>query len=58
MTNLKMLMIAIVGSMFCFTIIDYFIVEINVWQYIIIEFLMSIVHSFYNYVKNKQLTNV
>lgn len=51
-------MIAIVGSMFCFTIIDYFIVEINVWQYIIIEFLMSIVHSFYNYAKNKQLTNI
>lgn len=58
MTNFKMLVIAIVGSMFCFTIIDYFIVEINVWQYIIIEFLMSIVHSFYNYAKNKQLTNI
>jgi hypothetical protein len=58
MMNFKMLMVAIVGSLFCFTVIDYFIVEINPAQYLLIEFLLSIVHSFYNYVKNKQLTNI
>jgi hypothetical protein len=58
MTNFKMLMVAVVGSLFCFTVIDYFIVDINPLQYIVIEFLLSITHSFYNYVKNKQLTNI
>jgi hypothetical protein len=58
MTNFKMLMVAVVGSLFCFTVIDYFIVDINPLQYIVIEFLLSVIHSFYNYVKNKQLTNI
>lgn len=58
MTNLKMLMIAIVGSMFCFTVIDCFIVEVSIGQYVLMEFLISVVHSFYNYAKNKQLTNI
>lgn len=51
-------MVAVVGSLFCFTVISYFIVEINIWQYFIIELLLSVTHSFYNYVKNKQLTNI
>ena len=51
-------MVAVVGSLFCFTVIAYFIVEINIWQYFIIELLLSVTHSFYNYVKNKQLTNI
>ena len=58
MTNFKVLMVAIVGSLFCFTVIDYFIVAINPAQYLLIEFLLSITHSFYNYVKNKQITNI
>jgi hypothetical protein len=57
MTNLKLLMIAVVGSLFCFTVIDFFIVEIKFGQYLIIELLMAIIHGFYNYVKNKYLTN-
>jgi hypothetical protein len=57
MINLKLTMIAVVGSLFCFTVIDQFIVTINIWQYLIIEVIMAIVHSFYNYVKNKYLTN-
>ena len=51
-------MIAIVGSMFCFTVIDCFIVEVSIGQYVLMEFLISVVHSFYNYAKNKQLTNI
>jgi hypothetical protein len=58
MTNFKMLMVAIVGSLFCYTVIDSFIVTINPAQYLLIEFLLSIVHSFYNYIKNKQITNI
>jgi hypothetical protein len=50
-------MIAVVGSLFCFTVIDFFIVEIKFGQYLIIELLMAIIHGFYNYVKNKYLTN-
>ena len=50
-------MIAVVGSLFCFTVIDYFIVPMNFWQYLIIEVIMAVVLSFYNYVKNKHLTN-
>ena len=50
-------MIAVVGSLFCFTVIDQFIVTINIWQYLVIEVIMAVVHSFYNYVKNKYLTN-
>jgi hypothetical protein len=57
MINLKLSMIAIVGSLFCFTVIDFFIVEIKLGQYLIIELLMAIIHGFYNYVKNKYLTN-
>jgi hypothetical protein len=57
MINLKLTMIAVVGSLFCFTVIDYFIVPMNFWQYLIIEVIMAVVHSFYNYVKNKHLTN-
>ena len=51
-------MVAIVGSLFCFTVIDFFIVDINPAEYLLIEFLLSITHSFYNYVKNKQITNI
>jgi hypothetical protein len=58
MTNFKMLIVAIVGSLFCFTVIDSFIVAINPAQYLLIEFLLSIVHSFYNYVKKKQTNNI
>lgn len=50
-------MIAVVGSLFCYTVIDYFIVTMSFWQYLIIEVIMAVVHSFYNYVKNKHLTN-
>ena len=50
-------MIAVVGSLFCFTVIDTFIVDVNIWQYLIIEVIMAVVHSFYNYAKNKHLTN-
>jgi hypothetical protein len=57
MINLKLTMIAVVGSLFCFTVIDCFVVSINIWQYLIIEVIMAVVHSFYNYVKNKHLTN-
>lgn len=57
MINLKLTMIAVVGSLFCFTVIDYFIVTITFWQYLVIEVIMAVVHSFYNYVKNKHLTN-
>jgi len=57
MINLKLTMIAVVGSLFCFTVIDYFIVSMNIWQYLIIEVIMAVVHSFYNYVKNNYLTN-
>jgi hypothetical protein len=57
MINLKLTMIAVVGSLFCFTVIDYFIVSMSFWQYLIIEVIMAVVHSFYNYVKNKYLTN-
>lgn len=53
-----MLMVAIVGSLFCYTVIDYFIVEMNPAQYLLIEFLLSVVHSFYNYVKKKQINNI
>jgi uncharacterized protein (DUF983 family) len=57
MINLKLTMIAVVGSLFCFTVIDYFIVSMSFWQYLVIEVIMAVVHSFYNYVKNKHLTN-
>lgn len=57
MINLKLTMIAVVGSLFCYTVIDYFIVTMSFWQYLIIEVIMAVVHSFYNYVKNKHLTN-
>lgn len=57
MTNLKLTMIAVVGSLFCYTVIDYFIVTMSFWQYLIIEVIMAVVHSFYNYAKNKHLTN-
>jgi len=57
MINLKLSMIAIVGSLFCFTIIDLFIVKMSLGQYLIVEVLMAVIHGFYNYVKKKHLTN-
>lgn len=57
MINLKLTMIAVVGSLFCYTVIDHFIVSMSFWQYLIIEVIMAVVHSFYNYAKNKHLTN-
>lgn len=57
MINLKLSIIAIVGSLFCFTVIDFLIVEISFWQYLIIEILMATIHGFYNHVKKKHLTN-
>jgi hypothetical protein len=52
----KLFMIAIVGSVIAFMLIDLFIININIINYIFIELIITVMHSLYNIAKN-QISN-
>jgi hypothetical protein len=57
MIKLRLLFLAIIGTLLGYYITDLFIVNIALWQFIIIELVISIFHEIYNVGKGR-ITNV
>jgi hypothetical protein len=53
MSKLTLLLCAIVGTMFAYAVTNAFIVEVNIISFIVIEIIISIMHSSFNKVKVK-----
>ena len=49
----KLFMIAILGSVIAFLLIDLFIINISVINYIFIELIITVMHSLYNIAKDQ-----
>jgi len=47
----KLFMIAIMGSVIAFMLIDLLIINISVFNYIFIELIITVMHSLYNIAK-------
>lgn len=54
MKHFKLLIIAILGSITGYVVINNFIVSIGIGQYICIELLLTILHSLYNVARNRE----
>jgi hypothetical protein len=50
---LKLLPAVILGSVMCYYIIDTYIVEVSIWSYLAIEFLVTTFHELYNRLKTQ-----
>ena len=57
MRKLMLIIIAIVGSLCAFALVDLFILEMTIAQYIVIETIISGFHWLYNKAKKDVLTN-
>jgi hypothetical protein len=57
MIKLRLLFLAIIDTLLGYYITDLFIVNIALWQFIIIELVISIFHEIYNVGKGR-ITNV
>jgi hypothetical protein len=52
MIKFKLLLAAILGSVLAYYIINVFIMPVTIFQYLIIETIITFVHSLYNVLKN------
>ena len=52
MNKLKLLLAVILGSILAYYIIDIFLMPITIFQYVIIETIITLFHSLYNKLKN------
>lgn len=50
-------LIAIIGTIFSFYIVDMFIIPVTIGEYIAIEIVISTMHAMYNKVKIQSLNN-
>jgi len=53
-----LIIIAIIGSLFGYTIINMFVVEMSFGKFFIIEVIISILHELYNQAKSKLILNL
>ena len=53
-----LIIIAIIGSLFGYTIINMFVVEMSFGKFFIIEVIISILHELYNKAKSKLILNL
>ena len=49
---------AIVGSLFAYTVIDLFIIEMPIGKFLLIELIISLLHLLYNCAKNRMILNL
>jgi hypothetical protein len=52
MIKLKLLLAAILGSILAYYIINVFLMPVTIFQYLIIETIITFFHSLYNVLKN------
>jgi hypothetical protein len=48
MIRVKLLFLAIIGSLLGYYIINSFIISMSIWQFLLIEIIISIFHELYN----------
>lgn len=53
-----LIIIAIIGSLFGYTIINMFVIEMSFGKFLIIELIISILHELYNQAKSKLILNL
>jgi hypothetical protein len=53
-----LILMAIVGSLFAYTIVDVFIINMSIGKFLLIELIISVLHELYNYTKNRMLLNL
>ena len=53
-----LIIIAIIGSLFGYTIINMFVIEISFGKFLIIELIISLLHELYNQAKSKLILNL
>jgi uncharacterized membrane protein len=49
----KLFMIAVVGTLIAYTLVDLFILDMPFWKFWLIEMLITASHAYYNYAKKK-----
>lgn len=54
MKHFKLLTIAILGSITGYVVINNFIVNVSIGQYICIEILVTVLHALYNIARNRE----
>jgi hypothetical protein len=52
-----LIILAIFGSIIGYCIVDIFIIPIPFWKYFLIEFIITLLHEFYNRVKQQETIN-
>jgi len=57
MTRVRLLFLAIIGTLLGYYITDLFIVNMALWQFIVIELVISIFHEIYN-IGKERINNV
>lgn len=50
-----LLLIAVLSSLFAYVVIHNFIFPVSIWEYIIIEVMITILHLLYNISKEKTI---
>ena len=53
MRMFKLFMIAVVGFMVSYTIVNMLMIQITIGQFFLIELLVTVSHAYYNYAKKK-----
>jgi len=56
--TLVLIVFAVVNFLICFSIVDLFIVKISIYQWLLIEIVVIIFHTFYNSQKDKIITHI
>jgi hypothetical protein len=51
--KLKLVLVTIIGTVFAYLIIDYFIVQVSFGQYFLIELLITVMHFMYQMAKSQ-----
>jgi hypothetical protein len=53
--KMKVLLIALMGTLIGYRITDLFIVSLSFWQYFAIEVVVTLFHMLYEHVKQKEI---
>jgi hypothetical protein len=52
-----LMLIAIIGSLFGYTVVNMFIIEMSIGKFLLIELIISLLHLLYNCAKRVELLN-
>jgi hypothetical protein len=53
-----LIIIAIIGSLFGYTVVNMFIIEMPIGKFLLIELIISLLHVLYNHTKSKIILNL